>query len=522
MKRRSPVQTIIRFFSSVRTRLTLWYLAVIAVIMVVFGGSLYASQMVFNANTAASQLEARLSQETQRLSHSYKQALLKGQMPASQQLALPEDEIALLLSPDGTILDQHGPLTSATTQQLLSSAQSGLATYDLALSQSNENSNNWWWSSWHGRDSNYHILITPILNNNARIGTLIVGLMPLYPIPLLWIWCFHALMGLLCAAIGGYWLAGKALLPVRTITRMANEIHASDLRRRLHLERQDEFGDLAATFDQMLARLEAAFKRQTQFTADASHELRTPLTIINLEINRALTQLQRPDEYQQVLEQIQVENEQMTAIVNSLLLLARADTGQITLHQEEVDLSDITLASVERLLSLAKQRDINLSTGELPELLVSGDPHYLGRMLTNLIENAIKYTSGVGKRVHVELACEEQHRGIIRVQDDGPGIAEEHLPYLFDRFYRVDKARTRKQKSAGDMAAGSEEVGGTGLGLAIVQWIVQVHGGEVRVESTIGAGSIFEVYLPLQSCEPEQLTGLEAVSQGAGDKMTDQ
>jgi heavy metal sensor kinase len=500
----------------VRTRLTLWYLAVIAVIMVIFGGSLYASQMVFNANTAASQLETRLSQETQRLEHSYKQALLKEQgMPASQQLALAEDEIVLLLNPAGIILDQHGPLTSATTQQLLSSAQSGLAAYDLAIPQASK-SNDYWWNNWHGKDTNYHVLITPILNDNARIGTLIVGLMPQYPFPLLWIWFFHALMGLVGAAIGGYWLAGKALRPVRTITRMANEIHASDLRRRLHLERQDEFGELAATFDQMLARLEAAFKRQTQFTADASHELRTPLTIINLEINRALTQLQRPDEYQQVLEQIQAENEQMTAIVNSLLLLARADTGQITLHQEEVDLSDIALACVERLLPLAKQRNISLSTGALPELLVSGDPHYLGRMLTNLIENAIKYTSGVGKRVHVELACEEQSRGIIRVQDDGPGIAEEHLPYLFDRFYRVDKARTRKQKQTG-----GEEVGGTGLGLAIVQWIVQVHGGEVRVESTIGAGSIFEVWLPLQSCEAEQQVDLKTVSYGARDKMTD-
>ncbi|GHO93984.1 two-component sensor histidine kinase [Reticulibacter mediterranei] len=516
MKRRSPVQVIVRFFSTVRTRLTLWYLAVIAVIMVVFGGSLYASQMIFNASTAANQLETRLSQETQRLEHSYKQALLKGQMPANQQLTLSEDEIVLLLSPDGNILDQHGPLTNDTTQQLLSSAQSGLATYDLAISQSNDKYNNGWWNNWHGKDTNYHILITPILNSNARIGTLIVGLVPQYPFPLLWAWFFHALMGLLFAAIGGYWLAGKALRPVRTITRMANEIHASDLRRRLHLERQDEFGDLAATFDQMLARLEAAFKRQTQFTADASHELRTPLTIINLEINRALTQLQRPDEYQQVLELIQAENEQMTAIVNSLLLLARADTGQIMLHQEEVDLSDIALACVERLWPLAKQRNISLSMGELPELLVSGDPHYLGRMLTNLIENAIKYTSGVGKRVHVELACEEQRRGIIRVQDDGPGIAEEHLPYLFDRFYRVDKARTRKQRQAG-----GEEVGGTGLGLAIVQWIVRVHGGEVRVVSMIGAGSIFEVRLPLRSCEPEQPSSLEAVSHGAGDKMTD-
>jgi len=147
------------------------------------------------------------------------------------------------------------------------------------------------------------------------------------------------------------------------ITQMANEINATDLRRRLHLQRRDEFGALAATFNQMLARLEAAFKRQTQFAADASHELRTPLTIIELEVNRALTQLQTPEEYRQVLAQIQSENEHMSYIVNNLLTLARADTGQIVLHPEEVDLSDIALACVERLLTLARQSQVIISTG---------------------------------------------------------------------------------------------------------------------------------------------------------------
>jgi signal transduction histidine kinase len=280
------------------------------------------------------------------------------------------------------------------------------------------------------------------------------------------------------------------------ITQMANEINATDLRRRLHLKRRDEFGALAATFDQMLARLEAAFKRQTQFAADASHELRTPLTIIDLDIHRALTQLHTPEEYQQVLQQIQAENEQMTYIVNNLLTLARADTGQLVLQRQEVDLSDLALASVERLLSFAQQSRVALSTGELPELLVSGDPQYLSRMLMNLIENGIKYTSGIGTRVHVELACEQERWAVLRVQDNGPGIAEEHLPYLFERFYRVDKARVRRLSEQTGAASGSQELGGTGLGLAIVRWIVQAHSGEIQVESQLGSGSTFEVRLP--------------------------
>lgn len=138
-------------------------------------------------------------------------------------------------------------------------------------------------------------------------------------------------------------------------------------------------------------------------------------------------------------------------------------------------------------------------------MLVCGDPQYLNRMLLNLIENGIKYTSGIGTRVHVELACEERW-AVVRVQDDGPGIAEEHLPYLFERFYRVDKARTRRRSEQTDAASGGQEPGGTGLGLAIVQWIVQAHGGEIRVESQLGSGSTFEVRLPRLRQEKSNMT----------------
>src|SRR5204863_1987951 len=137
----------------------------------------------------------------------------------------------------------------------------------------------------------------------------------------------------------------------------------------------------------------------------------------------------------------------------------------------------VALASVERLLPLARQSQITLATGDLPEVLVLGDPQYLGQMLTNLIENGIKYTSGSGKRVHVELTCEQKRWGVVRVQDDGPGIAEEHLPSLFERFYRVDKARSRRQQGPRPSSKpGNAEPGGSGLGLSIVQWIVQAHG----------------------------------------------
>ncbi len=483
--------------SSVRTRLTLWYLAVMAFIVFVFGGSLYATQTFLNADTARSKLETQLYQDSPHFAQTYRQALLDHQTLSALHLNQSSQEMLLLLRPDGSVLDTRGPLTGSLIQQLQARAEQNLGLFDLSVPQSHSHS---WWA----RNTSYRVLITPVLDQNARVATLLVGLPYQDTIPFLAIWLFHGTLALLVAAIGGYWLAGKALRPVKMITRMANEINATDLRRRLHFQRRDEFGELAATFDQMLARLEAAFKRQAQFTADASHELRTPLTIIDLDVNRALTQLEQPEEYRHVLEQIQAENEQMTAIVNSLLLLARADTGQMTLNLQEVDLSDIALAGIERLLPLARQSQVTLATGDLPELLVRGDPQYLGQMLTNLIENGIKYTSGIGKRVFVELTCEEKRWGVVRVQDDGPGISDDHLPYLFERFYRVDKARSHRQKGLVQSSKpGNAAPAGTGLGLSIVQWIVQAHDGQIRVKSQIGAGSLFEVRLPLLNTAEE-------------------
>lgn len=496
MKRAVPHHFRVSLFSSVRTRLTLWYLGVMAFIVCVFGGSLYASAIWLNPSVTNSKVETQLYQDSSQFATTYKEALLSSQPLADQSLKLSGQEIVLLLNADGSVLDSRGSLTSGMIQQLQSRANQNSGIINLAVAQSH--SHGWGW--WQTKDSSYQVLITPVLNQNAHVATLLVGL-PLQTsdLPLLAIWLLHGSMALLLATLGGYWLAGRALRPVKMITRMANEIHAHDLRRRLHLQRRDEFGELAATFDHMLARLEAAFKRQARFTADASHELRTPLTIIDLEINRALTQLERPEDYRRVLEQVQAENAQMTAIVNSLLLLARADTGQMVLDLQEVDLSDLALASVERLVPLARQSQITLATGDLPEVLVRGDPRYLSQMLTNLIENGIKYSSGIGKRVSISLACEQERWGVVRVQDDGPGIAEEHLPLLFERFYRVDKARSRKSVER-------EEPGGSGLGLSIVQWIVQAHGGQICVKSTIGTGSLFEVRLPLLKSAEKRMT----------------
>ena len=176
----------------------------------------------------------------------------------------------------------------------------------------------------------------------------------------------------------------------------------------------------------------------------------------------------------------------MSHLVNDLLTLARMDNGQVALEKVPLDLSDVAVDAIDRLTPLAARKKVKLETGELPEARMLGDRQSLMQMVSNLIENAIKYTDGDDKRVCIETGVTDRCAWV-RVSDNGPGIDPEHLPYLFDRFYRVDKARTRASEDDSGSPTGS------GLGLSIIQWIVQAHGGEVHVESELGNGSRFEV-----------------------------
>jgi signal transduction histidine kinase len=238
----------------------------------------------------------------------------------------------------------------------------------------------------------------------------------------------------------------------------------------------------------MLGRLQAAFERQRQFVADASHELRTPLTIVNLETSRTLASPHKAEDYRQALAVIHSENDYMTSLVNDLLTLARMDAGQAVLESLPVDLSDVVLETMERLAPLAARNAVQLEAGDLPEARLLGDRQHLIQMVSNLVDNGIKYAAGDGKKIFLETGMEG---GIVwvRVSDNGPGIAAQHLPHLFDRFYRIDQSRTRGE----DKSASLQSPTGSGLGLSIVQWIAQSHGGEVRVESQPGRGTTFEV-----------------------------
>jgi two-component system sensor histidine kinase SenX3 len=223
-----------------------------------------------------------------------------------------------------------------------------------------------------------------------------------------------------------------------------------------------------------------------------------------------LSQGSKPTTYKQALDTIaalrqefsfiQAETDHMTRLVNDLLLLARADSEQTILTPASVDMSEVTLEVVERFATLAHQRGIELSFGELPELCVRGDRLLLTLMVTNLIDNALKYTAGIGNRVLVEGSTarrREKEWGRIWIKDNGPGIAEEHQSHLFERFYRVDAARSHASLQGEEEDTQKETASGSGLGLAIVQWVAHVHQGEIRLHSTVGHGSCFEIWLPL-------------------------
>ncbi|HSB66916.1 MAG TPA: ATP-binding protein, partial [Anaerolineales bacterium] len=309
------------------------------------------------------------------------------------------------------------------------------------------------------------------------------------------------LITLAIAITGGFWLADRAMRPVHTITQAARQISETDLHKRLNLKGRDELSELGNTFDGMLGRLQAAFERQRQFTADASHELRTPLTIIDLESNRGLSTRRSADEYERILGTIQFENRFMIRLVNNLLSLARMDAGQVKLKYESLDLSDLTSEVIERMQPLARAQGVELLVGDLPETILQGDRATLAQMLTNLVENAIKYSASVTRPcVDISVGKLEQAGkplAWVKVSDNGIGISPEHLSHIFDRFYQVEQSRNRAASADGD--GSGQESSGTGLGLAIAQWIAQAHQGEIHVESLPGRGSMFEVILPIDA-----------------------
>ena len=289
---------------------------------------------------------------------------------------------------------------------------------------------------------------------------------------------------------GGWFLATRSLKPVDDIARTARAITAHNLDQRIQFSGiDDELGRLVATFNEMITRLQLSFTQIQQFSSDASHELRTPLTIMRGELELALRSKRYSSvEYRKILSSSLEETMHMTAIIENLLTLAKADRGLTNLKMEDVWLRSIIQELFEDSEILAERKHITVRLGTLDDALIAGDAVRIRQLLLNLIDNAIKYTPENGQ-VEISL-IREQRQAKIRIKDSGVGIPEEDLTKIFDRFYRVDKARTR-------------ELGGSGLGLSISKWIADIHGGTITVDSEMNKGSIFTVFLPLKPPSPQ-------------------
>ena len=293
---------------------------------------------------------------------------------------------------------------------------------------------------------------------------------------------------LIGASIGGYWMSRRALAPVEHIAQTATDIEARNLAKRLPLSGSgDELDHLSETLNCMFARLDDAFRRITQFTADASHELRTPAAIIRTTAEVARRKPRTAAEYEAALDRILAESVRNTALIDDLMLLARADSRVEEIDREAVPMAELVREACCGADALARASDIRLSTCEVRDCTVQGDPDALRRALLILLDNAIKYSKPGGGVVEVRLDSPSDGRStvVLEVRDNGIGIGPEDLPHIFERFYRASKDRSRK-------------VEGVGLGLSIAQSIAHQHGGELQIESTPGVGTTARLLLPAQ------------------------
>jgi len=486
---RSIWNWVIDFLHSIRFRITLWFIFILAVVLTAFSGFIYFNEARDLQGDSVQNIQAKFARLLAYFrSADWQNSNLGLSVVPNNTPPLQQGDMLALVDINGQAVQTWGiKPNDKLISDLISTAsqQRSINVYGETISITDSN----------GKSSNadYLFIVSPVFRDGIPVGALVIGSpsnlnseLQRLRVSLV----LGSLLMLLIAFTGGMWLADRAMRPVKTITRTAQSIEESDLSRRINLRGRDELAELANTFDNMLSRLQVAFERQKRFVADASHELRTPLTITNLEINQALSKNRSSAEYKRALQTIHLENERMTRMVTDLMTLARMDSGQAILQFEKLDLSDVALEAVERMTTLAEQQNVTLETTELPELLINGDRQYLIQMISNLIENAIKY-SGSGQTVRVETSFGENGFALLRVTDTGSGIPAEHLPHLFDRFYRVDQARTQVDDSSAPS--------GSGLGLSIVSWIVEAHHGKINVESKVNEGTTFEITFTLMS-----------------------
>lgn len=487
-------------FRSLRFKLTLWYVLILGILLISFSSFLYLSlskSLHQDVDNKLRSLAELIALESISPGSKFSFGIMDQTLESSMDLK-PIGKFIQVLDESGRIGRKSENLRNVQlpiSLNALKNASKGLFTYETKRVFG---------------DAPLRILTFPIVEHN-QITKIIQVASSLEEVEdalntLLIILIIAVPLTLMIASLGGQFLASKALKPVDRITQTAREITSQNLNKRIEPPKvKDEISRLIETFNDMISRLDQSFRQVKQFTADASHELKTPLTILKGEVEVALRKERSLQDYEQVLKSNLEEINRMSQIVEDLLLLSKAEMGEIKLNHERINLTEILNEVVGQMSLLAQSKNINIGTSNHDEEIhMIGDGLRIRELFLNLIENGIKYTEEGGsllitlvkespdgqKKVAIPVEKDGEEYAKIIFKDTGIGISKEDLPKIFNRFYRVDKARSR-------------EAGGSGLGLSICKWIVEAHKGEISVESELGKGSTFIVKLPLQPTQPK-------------------
>ncbi|MEO6457227.1 MAG: ATP-binding protein [Chloroflexia bacterium] len=462
--RRSPI-----FQLPIRSRLTLWYVLLMALTLALFSGYLLFRLQSSLMDSVDAALQIAVSQTIPIIDNEIGVLTLQESEEAqsnSQQFTDPNFALRLM-SPQGDVWDTTGAYRSVPAW---GPTEPGYSTQVFP-----------------DDDEQWRIYSQPVLDPKGQVAGWVQAAQSLENVKdTLEAFRAQLLLGiplvLLLAGIGGYFLANRALRPIDHITRTAQITGAGDLSRRIaYVGAADEVGRLARTFDQMLERLEDSFERERRFSGDAAHELRTPLTALKGQIEVALNRPRSLPEYENTLRGLSLQVDRLIRLSNALLFLSRSDQNRLSWEPALLNLGDLLAAIIEQIQPLAQEKGLTLSADIPPELPFYGDTDHLVRLFLNLLDNAVKYTPEGGE---IHVLAEQDADGVeVKIHNSAPDISTEHLPYVFDRFYRVESDR-------------SSETGGTGLGLAIAREVARLHHGDISVQSEPGQGTTFIVSLP--------------------------
>lgn len=459
----------------IRWRLTLWFALILCAILILSGTVLYillqshlTSELDDNLRVYSARIHGTLNPEA--IPEPLDYDVVHSKLPPINEFASPGVYIQLIDRSGNVVVksDNLGEQELPVAPVLIEKGFGGSVSIETVAA---------------GDSARVRIMVSPLyLKDQALLLEVAQSLNPIDVTmsQVRWALLVSILVALTLAGVSGAVLVRRALSPVQHITRTAQNIEASsDLSRRVDYSGpKDEIGQLATTFDHMIKHLDRVFESQKHFVADASHELRGPLTVVQGNLDLLKRNLGEEDR-RESLRAIEAETARMTKIVSDFLVLAEVESGQLE-RQEMVSLREILLDSLGRAQQLAGNRKIVI--GRQEDLSIRGDAHRLKQLLGNLVDNAIRYTPE-GGTIALSL-FRDGDWACLEVADTGIGIAPQHLPHILDRFYRVDKARSRAK-------------GGTGLGLAIVKGIAEQHGGKVTVTSEPGRGSTFTAWLKL-------------------------